>query len=100
MQRTQTLLALTTQVRAPRHYLCFDSDSFQILIDNCASMSITNSMGNFVTTLRATTKSIQGISGDTEAPLIGTVAWKIEDDNGRVHTITPPNRYYALNAPY
>ena len=87
-------------MRAPGSYLCFNSDSFKILIDNCASTSITNSMDDFVSKPRAATKSIQGISGDTEAPLIGTVAWKIEDDNGRVHTITLPNTYYAPNAPY
>jgi len=100
IQQTQTLVALTAQARAPGNYLHFDSDSFKILIDNCASTSITNSMGDFISKPRAATKSIQGISGDTEAPLVGTIAWKIEDDNGRVHTITLPNTYYAPNAPY
>ena len=45
-------------------------------------------------------KSIQGISGNTVAPLVGTVTWKIKDNTGRVHTLVLPNMYYAPNALY
>ena len=85
---------------ASGHHLSFDSDVFPILVDKCASTSITNLMSDFVVVPRTTTMSIQGISGDTAASLVSTVAWKVKDDGGRVHTLILPNMYYAPNAPY
>jgi hypothetical protein len=81
-------------------YLVFDSGSFPILVDNCASSSITNCLKDFVKPPRATSKMIQGVNGELTALKIGTVAWKIQDDSGRTHVLTLPNAYYAPSSPY
>ena len=62
--------------------LYFDSDSFDICIDNCASASITNSIKDFIDALRSTGQKIKGISGSTCAAKVGTVLWPMEDDQG------------------
>jgi hypothetical protein len=52
----------------------FDTDSFDILIDNCCSHTLTNDINDYI---------------------VGTVKWKIKDDNGKVHNFILPNTYYS-----
>jgi hypothetical protein len=51
----------------------FDSDSFELLIDNGASRSITNNKKDFIDTPRLIRTIIEGYSGTSEASLVGTV---------------------------
>jgi hypothetical protein len=66
-------------------------------VDNCASISITNCLADFITPPKTSNKSILGIGGKATALKIGT--WNIEDNTGRVYTLTLPNTYFAPNAP-
>jgi hypothetical protein len=43
---------------------------------------------------------IQGVNGELTALKIGTICWKIQDDQGRTHVLTLPNSYYAPSSPY
>ena len=94
-----TMLSCTATTQTPTKGMRFDSDSYPIMIDNCASSSITNSLTDFVSPPKPSNKSIRGISGNTTALQVGTVKWRIEDDQGRSHTLELPNTYYAPSAP-
>jgi hypothetical protein len=59
----------------------YDSDSFRIAIDNCASSCFTNNMKDFVGTPKAMSTNVVGI-GTAVSSHIGTVRWLIVDDNG------------------
>jgi hypothetical protein len=41
---------------------------------------------------------IQGINGNSDATLLGTVKWCIEDDEGKTHDIILPHTYYSPTA--
>jgi len=88
-------------VRMPRGPapMSFDTDSFTLTVDNCASASITNNIKDFIEPPKASRTKILGISGVSAATLVGTVRWKIEDDAGQSHDIYLPNTYYAKTAP-
>jgi hypothetical protein len=69
----------------------FDSDSFLIQINSGASQSISNDKSHFESIKPLDTNDPAGILGPTgeKSPIKGkgTIRWKIEDDNGMVHTI-------------
>eukprot|EP00590_Aulacoseira_subarctica_P001421 CAMPEP_0172414700 /NCGR_PEP_ID=MMETSP1064-20121228/1332_1 /TAXON_ID=202472 /ORGANISM="Aulacoseira subarctica , Strain CCAP 1002/5" /LENGTH=1323 /DNA_ID=CAMNT_0013151491 /DNA_START=262 /DNA_END=4233 /DNA_ORIENTATION=+ len=81
-------------------YMVFDSGSYPILVDNCASSSITNCLADFKSPPIATSKVIQGVNGELTALRVGTIQWRIQDDTGRTHHLTLPNSYYAPSSPY
>ncbi len=85
-------------LRDKEQSIAFDAESFDLLIDNCASVSITNSLNDFTSPPVPSNTKIVGINGTTEASLVGTVRWDIEDDLGRVHQITLPGTYYSASA--
>ena len=87
------------RTEAPRPPMSFDTDSFTLTVDNCASASITNNIKDFIEPPKASRTKILGISGVSAATLVGTVRWKIEDDAGQSHDIYLPNTYYAKTAP-
>ena len=89
----------STKKHKPK-FLVFDSGSYPILVDNCASSSITNCIHDFIRPPKSTTKMIQGVNGELTALKIGTICWKIQDDQGRTHVLTLPNSYYAPSSPY
>ena len=84
------LQANQSQTTKPQK-VSFDSDSFEILVDNGASRSITNNKKDFIDTPRLARTLIEGYSGTSEASLIGTVKWTIADDQGLEHNIILPN---------
>lgn len=73
----------------------FDSGFFDILIDNCASVSIANQLSYFVNPPTKSNTKIIGINGDSAASLVGTLKWKIEDDDGNIHDIILSNTFYS-----
>jgi hypothetical protein len=85
-------------LREREQSVVFDAESFDLLIDNCASGSITNSLNDFTSPPVPSNTKIVGINGTTEASLVGTVRWDIEDDLGRVHQIILPGTYYSASA--
>jgi hypothetical protein len=77
------------------HRVHFDTDFYDILVDNCCSKSITNCLGDFITPPRSSRMIIKGFNGATATTKVGTVQWKLQDDTGMVHTITLPETYYS-----
>ena len=77
----------------------FDSDSFDICIDNCASASITNCLSDSIHSPKPSGQKIRGISGTARAAKVGTVLWAIQDDKVGTHAIKIPNTYYVPSIP-
>ena len=77
----------------------FDSDSFLIQVDSGASRSISNCKAHFESLEPIDPKDPHKISGPTgeESPIKGkgTLKWKIEDDDGAVHTIRLKDSLYV-----
>ena len=80
------------------HRVHFDSDSYDILVDNCCSKSITNCLDDFLEPPRPSNLLIKGFNGATATTKVGTVQWPLQDDEGRVHKITLPHTYYSKHA--
>lgn len=80
--------------------MMFDTDSFPLYVDNCASSSVTNSLSDFIKAPRKSDKVIQGINGMVNAIQVGTVQWHILDDFGEKHTLILPNTYYVPHSPH
>jgi hypothetical protein len=76
----------------------FDTDSFSISVDNCASRTIANNIANFEN-LRSLTPidsdNILGINGMVKVEKLGTFVFDIEDDDGQIHMIKINNSAYA-----
>ena len=78
----------------------FDSDSFIIGVDNQASCCMTNKKSHFITPIeRLPHQRVKGIGGLVQAKGRGTIRWKVEDDDGRVHTFDIPNSLYVPDLP-
>jgi hypothetical protein len=93
------VLAPGAPYRGPSDH-SYDSDSFVIAVDNCASKCITNSMTDFIEQPRKVKVKIKGVAADSAATFVGAVKWKIEDDNGKLHTFYLPDTFYHGQAPY
>jgi hypothetical protein len=71
----------------------FDVDSFKIQIDNCSTRCISNTRKDFEPeTLRAVDNVVRGIAGKiSRISHIGTLCWRIIDDEGEVREMRIPN---------
>jgi hypothetical protein len=90
-----TLVAYTTT--QPKYTkLTFDTDSYEIMVDNCCSQSITNNIKDYIDPPTNTSVQIKGYNGtSTTTTKNGTVLWKWSDDKGKIHNIVLPNTYYS-----
>ncbi len=92
----------TIEVRSTRKksgpIMHFDTDSYDILVDNCFSLSITNSLQDFIKPPKVSDMKIKGFNGHTKQTKVGTVRWRIHDDGGKIHNIILPNTYYSAHA--
>ena len=77
----------------------YDSDSYELAIDDCATSSITNCVDDFVDVPAKVRRKVQGIGGFANNILQGTIRWRIEDDDGRVHEVLLPNTLYIPSSP-
>ena len=73
----------------------FDTDSFDILIDNCCSHTLTNDINDYIEPPVKSSVTVRGYNGSTNSTMVGTVKWKIKDDKGKVHSFILPNTYYS-----
>ena len=96
----QTLAYKATNKRRkdPKDDLSFDSDSYQIMVDNGASYSISNNLDDFIEPPTKIGPKIKGFAGSQTRSLIGTVQWHITDDEGTTHSIILPNTSYVPTA--
>jgi hypothetical protein len=69
----------------------FDTDSFLIGIDNCASKCLNDDKRDFVGPLQRHTTKVKGIGGNQDSQWTGTVKWPVVDDDGRHHELLIPN---------
>ncbi len=90
--------AKSKRKKDPRDDLNFDSDSYQIMVDNGASYSISNNIDDFIEPPTKIGPKIQGFAESLTTSLIGTVQWYITDDDGRTHSIILPNTNYVPTA--
>jgi hypothetical protein len=77
----------------------YNSDSFQIAIDNCTTSCFTNSMEDFNGTPRKTNTRITGI-GTATSTYVGTVEWLIVDNSGQRHVLRIPNTQFQAGLPF
>jgi hypothetical protein len=77
----------------------YDSDSFQIAIDNCATSCFTNLMDDFVGTPTKIDTNITGI-GKAKSTFVGTTKWLIVDDQGRKHELLIPGTRFQKDLPF
>jgi transposase InsO family protein len=74
----------------------FDTDSALIGIDNRASACMSDNIHDFCSALQPTNRVIRGFAGTkTTNVQMGTISWRIEDDNGKITTHIIPNSYYV-----
>jgi hypothetical protein len=73
----------------------FDTDSFDILIHNCCSHTLTNDIKDYIEPPVKSIVRVRGYNGSTNSTMVGTVKWKIKDDKGKVHSFILPNTYYS-----
>lgn len=88
----------------PRKYTAhqdhsYDTDSHEIGIDNHASYSMTNNLKDYVGKPRRVRVRVKGIAGRLMSGYVGTVRWRLLDDNGALHILDIPNTYYVPAIP-
>ena len=77
----------------------FDSDLFLIRIDNHTMMTISNDKSHFIGLICPTNIGVKGFGGNMiKATGKGTLKWKIEDDEGKVHIFAINNALYVLQS--
>ena len=73
----------------------FDTDSFEIGMDNRASRCMSHRIEDFDGPLRHSQKRVRGWMNALSSEVrIGTLRWVVEDDQGRRHVIRIPNSIY------
>ena len=91
-------LACQAQKTHWEHRVSFDTDSFDIGIDNRCSACISGTPEDFIGPLRDSTRTIKGFMGaKTTNVKVGTLSWKWLDDDGKPHHFDIPNSYYVPN---
>ncbi len=88
--------ALLSKTEPPDNsYLCFDSDSYPIGINNHASRCIANAPHLFEDLkLVPSSKKVDGIGEGLEIKGTGTLVSCIQEDSGKTHRICVPNSLY------
>ena len=95
LRTTQIIEARSAMDRKERLKMEFDTDSFDILIDNCCSHTLTNDINDYIEPPVKSNVRIRGYNGTTNSTMVGTVKWKIKDDKGKIHNFILPNTYYS-----
>jgi hypothetical protein len=95
LKSTQIIEARSAMDKERRLRMEFDTDSFDTLIDNCCSHTLTNDINDYVEPPVKSTVRVRGYNGSTNSTMVGTVKWKIKDDKGKVHSFILPNTYYS-----
>jgi hypothetical protein len=82
-------------------YLQFDTDSFDIKVDNCCTYSLTPDLADFIGPIpKVKGKYIRSFSGkDTPVLHKGTIKWTVNNDVSIARDIIIPNAYHVPAAP-
>ena len=82
------------------HSYAFDSDSQIIGVDNHASRCMPNKRSDFITEIKpAKNNKVRGAGGNLQIKGIGTLRWRIQDDEGKHHEIYIKNALYITDLP-
>lgn len=74
----------------------FDVDSDPVGIDNRCSACMSHVRSDFKGNIVKTTRTIQVFGGSKIFKLyLGTITWRIEDDEGYIHSISIPGSYFV-----
>ncbi len=92
---TYIIEARTVHEKVKRKKVQFDTDSYDILIDNCCSHTLTNDINDYIEPPVKSKVMVRGYNGNTNSTMVGTVKWNINDDNGKVDNFILPNTYYS-----
>ena len=98
IQRLHKTIEVRSTTKKSKPIMHFDTDSYDILVDNCCSQSITNNLQDYIKPPKLSDMRIKGFNGNTTKTRVGTVRWRIHDDEGRIHCILLPNTYYSPHA--
>jgi hypothetical protein len=73
----------------------FDTDLFDILIENCCSHTLTNGINDYIEPPVKSSVRVRGYNGSNTSTMVGTVKWKSKDDKGKINNFILPNTYYS-----
>ena len=76
----------------------FDSDSRVLMLDDGASVCITNDKGDFIELPTKVNHKVRGIKGHPKATYRGTIKWQVEDDTGPIHVMIIRGAYLIPEA--
>jgi hypothetical protein len=75
LKSTQIIEARSAVDKERRLRMEFDTDSFDILIDNCCSHTLTNDINDYIEPPVKSTVRVRGYNGSTNSTMVGTVKW-------------------------
>ena len=73
---TYVIEARAVQEKVKRKKVQFDTDSYDILIDNCCSHTLTNDINDYIEPPVKSKVRVRGYNGNTNSTMVGTVKWK------------------------
>jgi hypothetical protein len=89
-------IAMSVETGNAANRIIFDTDSEPIGIENRCMATMSHRIEDFISDLVPTDKVVKGFAGSqTPNVMMGTIKWKWEDDQGKVHKFIIPNSYYV-----
>jgi hypothetical protein len=95
LKSIQNIEARSAMNKERRLRMEFDTDSFDKLLDNCCSHTLTNDINDYIEPPVKSSVRVRGYNGSTNSTMVGTVKRKIKDDKGKIHSFILPNKYYS-----
>lgn len=84
------------EAKATERMQTFDTDSKLLGIDNRATACISHDPNDFEGQLTKVQRTIKGFGGNRHFDVYqGTIKWKWEDDDGKIHSFRIPDSYYV-----
>ena len=92
-------IAMSATAQGMSSSLRFDTDSGPLGIDSRCTACISHRTEDFIGVPQETNKVIKGVGGARLSNVMtGTILWRWEDDQGKVHSHRIPGSYYAPQA--
>ena len=96
LQREITVMAASEDSKSKIHKARFDTDGGEVGIDNRCSKCMSPYKKDFIGELQKIIVRVTEFGGTHKRVMyIGTLQWKIEDDQGRIHNVIIPGSYYS-----
>ena len=95
---TTELICSTKYKQEQPRAMVFDSDFHAIGVDNHASRTMSNNINHFISALVTEPDMIvKGAGGNLKVMGSGTLRWRIEDNDGKIHQIICKDAIYVPN---